>query len=323
MLWLMRPGSGVEAARWTTQPTMRSVGIARESAAAGVEALEAQLAVAEAEPVEEPPGHAVHRGDDRGVARRAAGRCRAPPRAGSGPSPRRSRSPAGRASPDRCRRAPVNAVSSPAARTRRPSARIAVRLAPRATTETSWPARASHAGHQTADRAGAVDADFHGVILAFKQETAMFAFMKKMTELLPADEHAARARRGKLPVPEQHFVNGHRIVPPFPEGMQQALFGMGCFWGAERLFWQTAGRLQHRGRLRRRRDAEPDLRGSLQRLHQPRRGRARRVRPARSCATRRCSRCSGKATTRRRACARATTPARSTARRSTPTATSS
>jgi peptide-methionine (S)-S-oxide reductase len=38
-----------------------------------------------------------------------------------------------------------------------------------------------------------------------------------------------------------HFVNGNRIIPPFPEGMQTAVFGMGCFWGAERIFWQTPG----------------------------------------------------------------------------------
>jgi len=42
-------------------------------------------------------------------------------------------------------------------------------------------------------------------------------------------------------VGETHFVNGHRIVPPFPAGMQLAQFGMGCFWGAERKFWQTPG----------------------------------------------------------------------------------
>jgi peptide-methionine (S)-S-oxide reductase len=38
-----------------------------------------------------------------------------------------------------------------------------------------------------------------------------------------------------------HFVNGHRFAPPFPDGMQRAVFGMGCFWGAERKFWQTPG----------------------------------------------------------------------------------
>jgi len=39
----------------------------------------------------------------------------------------------------------------------------------------------------------------------------------------------------------RHFVSGHRIVPPFPDGMELALFGLGCFWGAERKFWQTDG----------------------------------------------------------------------------------
>jgi peptide-methionine (S)-S-oxide reductase len=44
-----------------------------------------------------------------------------------------------------------------------------------------------------------------------------------------------------MPVPERHFVNGHPLKGPFPAGMQQAVFGMGCFWGAERLFWQLPG----------------------------------------------------------------------------------
>jgi peptide-methionine (S)-S-oxide reductase len=39
----------------------------------------------------------------------------------------------------------------------------------------------------------------------------------------------------------EHFVNGHPLMPPFPDGLEQAVFGMGCFWGAERLFWQTPG----------------------------------------------------------------------------------
>jgi peptide-methionine (S)-S-oxide reductase len=42
-------------------------------------------------------------------------------------------------------------------------------------------------------------------------------------------------------VPKAHFVNGHPLEPPFPEGMQRALFGMGCFWGAEKKFWQRSG----------------------------------------------------------------------------------
>jgi len=42
-------------------------------------------------------------------------------------------------------------------------------------------------------------------------------------------------------VPAKHFVNGHPLEPPFPDGLQQAVFGMGCFWGAERKFWEAPG----------------------------------------------------------------------------------
>ena len=58
---------------------------------------------------------------------------------------------------------------------------------------------------------------------------------------MPRPEDALKGRAEAMPVPETHFVNGHRIVPPFPEGMQRAMFGMGCFWGAERKFWQLPG----------------------------------------------------------------------------------
>jgi peptide-methionine (S)-S-oxide reductase len=44
-----------------------------------------------------------------------------------------------------------------------------------------------------------------------------------------------------MPVPEQHFVNRHPLAGPYPAGMQQAIFGLGCFWGAERVFWQAPG----------------------------------------------------------------------------------
>jgi peptide-methionine (S)-S-oxide reductase len=55
---------------------------------------------------------------------------------------------------------------------------------------------------------------------------------------MPAPEDALPGRAEQMPVPETHHVNGNRIVPPFPEGLELALFGLGCFWGAERLFWK-------------------------------------------------------------------------------------
>jgi peptide-methionine (S)-S-oxide reductase len=58
---------------------------------------------------------------------------------------------------------------------------------------------------------------------------------------LPTREEALPGRAERMRVPEHHHVNGHRIVPPFPEGMALAQFAMGCFWGAERKFWQVPG----------------------------------------------------------------------------------
>ena len=58
---------------------------------------------------------------------------------------------------------------------------------------------------------------------------------------MPQPDQALPGREQAMPVPEEHYVNGHRIVPPFPSGLEQAMFGMGCFWGAERKFWETKG----------------------------------------------------------------------------------
>jgi len=65
-------------------------------------------------------------------------------------------------------------------------------------------------------------------------------FSRKKTEL-PDTASALPGRDTALEVPHLHYVNGNRIKPPFPEGTETAIVGMGCFWGAERLFWQLDG----------------------------------------------------------------------------------
>ena len=65
-------------------------------------------------------------------------------------------------------------------------------------------------------------------------------FYQKQIEL-PSPEQALQGREMRIPVPEMHFVNGKPLEPPFPDGFEMALFGMGCFWGAERVFWQAPG----------------------------------------------------------------------------------
>jgi peptide-methionine (S)-S-oxide reductase len=62
---------------------------------------------------------------------------------------------------------------------------------------------------------------------------------KKTT--LPTAKEALPGRADKMLVPAKHFVNGNPLKPPFPEGMEMAMFGLGCFWGAERKFWQLDG----------------------------------------------------------------------------------
>ena len=62
----------------------------------------------------------------------------------------------------------------------------------------------------------------------------------KLTEI-PAAADALPGRPDPMPVTDTHFVNGHPLKAPFPDGLQQAMFGMGCFWGAERRFWELDG----------------------------------------------------------------------------------
>jgi len=66
-------------------------------------------------------------------------------------------------------------------------------------------------------------------------------FMSSEPPAMPSPEQALPGRDTPMQVAETHFVNGHPLQPPFPDGMQQIVFGMGCFWGAERGFWQTEG----------------------------------------------------------------------------------
>ncbi|MBD1866257.1 peptide-methionine (S)-S-oxide reductase MsrA [Cyanobacteria bacterium FACHB-471] len=67
----------------------------------------------------------------------------------------------------------------------------------------------------------------------------LFGFGKKLT--LPTPDEALPGRAEAISVPSQHYVNGNPLKPPFPPGMEMAIFGMGCFWGAERKFWQQKG----------------------------------------------------------------------------------
>ena len=68
---------------------------------------------------------------------------------------------------------------------------------------------------------------------------SLFGLRKK--HLLPTAETALPGRERALPVPPVHYVNGNPMEGPFPEAMQLAMFGMGCFWGVERIFWQVPG----------------------------------------------------------------------------------
>jgi len=64
----------------------------------------------------------------------------------------------------------------------------------------------------------------------------MFSFRKRTD--LPNAAEALPGRSSAIPTAEQHFINGRPLLPPYPDGMEKALFGLGCFWGAERKFWQ-------------------------------------------------------------------------------------
>jgi len=68
----------------------------------------------------------------------------------------------------------------------------------------------------------------------------MWSPKRKKLEM-PKPEDAIPGRTTRLAVPAAHFVNGHRLEPPYPAGLKTAMFGLGCFWGAEKLFWNLPG----------------------------------------------------------------------------------
>ena len=69
----------------------------------------------------------------------------------------------------------------------------------------------------------------------------MFAFLQQMKSDIPAASDALPGRTTPMPISEPHFVNGHPLTPPYPDCMDNVMFGLGCFWGAERIFWQIEG----------------------------------------------------------------------------------
>lgn len=67
----------------------------------------------------------------------------------------------------------------------------------------------------------------------------LFGFGKKLT--IPSPEQALPGRAQSIQVPSKNYVNGNPLKPPYPDGLEMAMFGIGCFWGAERVFWQQDG----------------------------------------------------------------------------------
>ena len=68
----------------------------------------------------------------------------------------------------------------------------------------------------------------------------MFSFLSVKSKM-PSEDDALPGRAGPIPTARNHFVNGRALKGPYPEGFKKAMFGMGCFWGVERMFWKMRG----------------------------------------------------------------------------------
>ena len=66
-------------------------------------------------------------------------------------------------------------------------------------------------------------------------------WFSKSKQRIPSASEALPGRTERMAMPDTHFVNGARLSPPFPDGLERAVFAMGCFWGAERVFWKLQG----------------------------------------------------------------------------------
>ena len=135
---------------------------------------------------------------------------------------------------------------------------------------------------------------------------------------MPKPEDSLPGRNDRMPVPARHFVLGSSLLPPFPDGMETALFGLGCFWGAERKFWEASGVFSTSVGYAWWLHPQPHLPGGVQRPDAVTTKWSWWSSIPRGRAMEKCSESSGKTTIRPRVCARATTWGPSTAQESTP-----